>query len=172
MVVLKGSLYVDVDCFGLLEFHRGRSLVKRYGVLFTSLSIRAIHIAVVRSLDTDSFINALRRFIAPRGQPLEMRSDNVGKFFKGERQLREAVNEWSQMKIHSFLLSNNIMWIFDPPGASHHGGVWERCIRTTRKVMKALLKEQPLNDEGLLICSLRWSRSLMDDEGVRWSKGQ
>ena len=54
------------------------------------------------------------------------------------------------MKIHSFLLSNNIKWIFNPPAASHHGGVWEHCIRTTGKVMKAFLKEQPLNDEGLL----------------------
>ena len=142
--------YVGVDCFGPLKVHRGRSLVKRYGVLFTCMSIRAIHIEVVHSLDTDSFINALRRFIARRGQPLQMRSDNGGNFVKGERELREAVDEWNQTKIHSFLLSNNIKWIFNPPAASHHGGVWERCIRTTRKVMKALLKEQPLNDEGLL----------------------
>ncbi|XP_068758151.1 uncharacterized protein [Montipora capricornis] len=142
--------YVGVDCFGPLEIHRGRSLVKRYGVLFTCLSIRAIHIEVVHSLDTDSFINAFRRFIARRGQPLQMRSDNGGNFVRGERELREAVDEWNQTKIHSFLLSNNIKWIFNPPAASHHGGVWERCIRTTRKVMKALLKEQPLNDEGLL----------------------
>ncbi|XP_068704648.1 uncharacterized protein [Montipora foliosa] len=142
--------YVGVDCFGQLEVQRGRSLVKRYGVLFTCLSIRAIHIEVVHSLDTDSIINALRRFIARRGQPLQMRSDNGGNFVIGERELREAVDEWNQTKIHSFLLSNNIKWIFNPPAASHHGGVWERCIRTTRKVMKALLKEQPLNDEGLL----------------------
>jgi len=39
------------------------SLVKQYGVLFTCLSIRAIHIA-------------LRQFMAQRGQPLQMRSDN------------------------------------------------------------------------------------------------
>ena len=67
---------VGVDCFGPLEVHHGRSLVKQYGVLFTCLSIRAIHIEVVHSLDMDSFINALRRFMAQRGQPLQMRSDN------------------------------------------------------------------------------------------------
>ena len=32
----------------------------------------------------------------------------------------------------------------------HHGGIWERCIRTTRKILNALLNEQILNDEGLL----------------------
>ena len=50
--------------------------MKRYGVLFTCLSVRAIHLEVAHSLDTDSFFNAMRRFIARRGQPEEVRSDN------------------------------------------------------------------------------------------------
>ena len=142
--------YVGVDCFGPIEVRRGRSVVKRYGVLFTCLSIRAIHIEVAHSLDTDSFLEALRRFIARRGQPLLLRSDNGGNFVKGEKELREAVCEWNQDKIHNFLLAKNVKWTFNPPAGSHHGGVWERCIRTVRKVMKALCKEQTLDDEGLL----------------------
>lgn len=141
---------VGVDCFGPLNVRRGRSVVKRYGVLFTCLSIRAIHIEVAHTLDTDSFINALRRFIARRGQPLHMRSDNGGNFVRGEKELREAMREWNQEKIHNFLLGRNIKWSFNPPAGSHHGGVWERCIRTVRKVMGALAKEQPLDEEGLL----------------------
>lgn len=45
---------------------------------------------------------------------------------------------------------------FQPHAGSHHGGVWERCIRTFRKVMIALLKEQVLDDEGLvtLMCEV------------------
>ena len=70
------------------------------------LSIRAIHIEVVHSLDTDSFINALKRFIARRGQPLLVRSDNGGNFVKGEKELREAVREWNQHKIQL----NSICW--------------------------------------------------------------
>lgn len=98
----------------------------------------------------DSFIEALRRFIARRGQLLLMRSDNSGNFVKAERELRVAVHDWNQDKIHDFLLAKNIKWLFNPPAGSHHGGVWECCIRTVRKVMKALMKEQPLNDEVLL----------------------
>ena len=95
--------FVGVDCFSPIEVQRGRSLVKRYGVLFTCLSIHAIHIEVAHSLDTDSFLEALRRFIARRGQPLLMRSDNGGNFVKEEKELREAVCEYNQDKIHNFL---------------------------------------------------------------------
>ena len=38
--------FVGFDCFGPLLVRRGRSLVKRYGVLFTCLSIRAIQLEV------------------------------------------------------------------------------------------------------------------------------
>lgn len=46
--------------------------------------------------------------------------------------------------------------MFNPPAGSHHGGVWERCIRTVRKITNAILKEQTLDDEGLLtlICEV------------------
>ncbi len=70
--------YVGVDCFGPFNVKRGRSIIKKYGVLFTCLTIRAVHIEITSSMDTASFINALRRFIARRGQPKEMRSDNGG----------------------------------------------------------------------------------------------
>ena len=148
--------YVGVDCFGPFTVRRGRTTAKRYGVLFTCLAIRAVHIEVVHSMETESFINALRRFIARRGCPEEIRSDNGGNFVKGEKKLREAVRQWNQGQIHEHLLQHDIKWIFNPPTASHHGGVWERCIRTVRKVMKALLKEQILDDESLntLMCKV------------------
>ena len=148
--------YVGVDCFGPFLVRRGRSQAKRYGVIFTCLTIRAIHIEVVHSLDTDSFVNCMRRFIARRGQPEQIRSDNGGNFVRGEKELRNAIDGWNQEVIAEFLLQRSVQWIFNPPAGSHHGGVWERCIRTIRKVMSALLKEQVLDDEGLatLMCEV------------------
>ena len=124
--------------------------------MFTCLTIRAVHIEIVHSMDTELFINATRRFIARRGRPEEIRSDNRGNFVKGEKELRKAVQEWNQNQIHEFLLQQEIKWMFNPPAASHHGGVWERCIRTVRKVMKAFLKQQVLDDEGpsTLMCEV------------------
>lgn len=79
-------------------------MVKRYGVIFTYLTLRSVHIEVASTLDTESFINVLCRFIARRGLPQEMRSDNGGNFMKGERGLQQAVNEFNQSQIQNFLL--------------------------------------------------------------------
>ena len=67
------------------------------------------------------------------------------------------MQQWNQVQIHEFLLQHDVKWIFNPPTASHHRGVRERCIRTVRKVMKALLREQVLDDEGLcmLMCEVQ-----------------
>jgi hypothetical protein len=148
--------FTGVDCFGPFEVRRGRARAKRYGVIFTCLTLRAIHIEVANSLDTESFINALRRFIARRGRPEEMRSDNGGNFVKGEKELRQEIQDWNQTQIHDFLVQRNIKWTFNPPAGSHHGGVWERCIRTVRKVMRAITKEQLLDDKGIntLMCEV------------------
>lgn len=45
--------YVEVDYFGPFGVKRGRTIVKRYGVIFTCLAIRAIHIEMASSLETD-----------------------------------------------------------------------------------------------------------------------
>ena len=52
--------YVGVDCFGPFLIRRGRTEVKRYGVLYTCLVVRAVHIEVAHNLDTDSFLNSFR----------------------------------------------------------------------------------------------------------------
>ncbi|KAK3724031.1 hypothetical protein QZH41_007681 [Actinostola sp. cb2023] len=59
--------YSGVDCFGPWLIKEGRREVKRYGVLFTCMASRAIHIEVANSMETDSFINAYRRFVGRRG---------------------------------------------------------------------------------------------------------
>ena len=74
----------------------------------------------------------------------------------GAKELREAISGWNKSQIHEFLLQRNVKWLFNPPSGSHFGGVWERCIRTVRKILVALMKEQSLDDEGLttLMCEV------------------
>ena len=133
--------------------------MKPSGCLFTCLVIRAVHIEVVNSLDTDSFLNALRRFINLRGCPTTVYSDNGTNFQAGERELRELLNDWNQESIHKFVHRKNITCKLNSPAASHMGGAWERTIRSISKTLRALLGQQLVSDEML--------RALMSEvEGI------
>ena len=70
-------------------------------------------------------------------------------------------SELNNQRIHEYLLQQDVHWIFNPPASSDHGGIWERYIRTTRKILNALLKEQVLSDEALLTL-LREIQSIMN----------
>ena len=137
---------VGVDYFGPILVKVGRSQVKRWGCVITCLTTRAVYIDVASSLDTDSFLNLLWRFIGRRGMPKIIRSDNGTNFVGANAVLSHAFN---QQKINNALLTKGIQWIFNPSAASHMGGVWERMIRTIRRVMISVLKEQTLDDERL-----------------------
>ena len=85
--------FVGVDYFGPLYVKQGRSHVKRYGCIFTCLVVRAVHVEIAHSLNKDSSINALRRFISRKGKPEKILSDNGTNFVGGERELRESLSE-------------------------------------------------------------------------------
>ena len=100
--------FVGVDCFGPLYVKQGRSQVKRYGCLFTCLVTRAVHIEVLHSMDTDSFIDALSRFINRRGRPEVIRSDNGTNFRGSQRELSEELMKWNEAKIEDCLRKQEI----------------------------------------------------------------
>ena len=60
---------VGVDIFGPFFVKYGRAEIKRYGCLYICFGCRAVHIEKLDSMDTDSFLNGFRRFIARRGRP-------------------------------------------------------------------------------------------------------
>ncbi|XP_068704024.1 uncharacterized protein [Montipora foliosa] len=122
--------FLGIDYFGPFLVRLKRNSIKRYGCLFTCLASRAVHIEISHSLDTNSFIDALRRFIARRGSPEIIRSDNGTNFHGGKRELRSALSEWNHQKINAFASQREIKWIFNPPTASHMGGVWERIVQS------------------------------------------
>ena len=140
---------VGLDYFGPLFVKQGRSSVKRYGCLFTCLACRAVHIEVAFSLSTDSFLCCLTRFMSRRGVPKKIVSDNGTNFVGAERELREDLKKLDQKKIQACCAQRAIEWEFIPPSAPHHGGVWERMVRTVKGVLKVIAGERLLDDEGL-----------------------
>ena len=145
---------VGVDYFGPLIVKQRRSHVRRYGCIFACLVMRAVHIDIAHSLDTESFLGAFTRFTSRRGRPKELYSDNGTNFKGADAVLKEEFAKLAtvdaQGRIRDHLRRNHTEWHFNPPVANHTGGVWERMIRSTRQILKALLKEQLVDDETLL----------------------
>ena len=94
---------IGVDYFGLFLVKQGRSMVKRFGCIFICLRTRAVHIEVVHTLSTDSFIDALRRFIGRRCKLEIVYSNNGTNFVGAERVLREELQRFNCQSIHSQL---------------------------------------------------------------------
>lgn len=151
--------YCAVDYFGPWYIKEGRKEMKRYGVLFTCLSSRAIHLEVAKTLETDSFINVLRCFLARRGPIRQLRSDQGTNLVGARVELRNMLNQMDQKEVRNFLLKQECDWFefkLNTPTASHAGGVWERMIRTVRSALDGLLEKHgtQLDEESLrtLLC--------------------
>ena len=100
-----------VDYFGPWFVKEGRKQLKGYGVLFTCLCSRAIHLEVSNTLSTDSFINAYRRFIGRRGQVRQLRSDQGTNFVGAMKELQQALSELNHNQIREELLKSSCDWM-------------------------------------------------------------
>ena len=138
--------HCGVDLFGPILIKQGRKRLKRWGVIFTCMTVRGVHLEVVESIDTDDFINSTRRFVNRRGTPTDMYSD-CGSNFKGATtELAEFIETLDKTKIHTFASSHNIMWHFNPPSAPHMGGAWERLVKSVKEVLAVTMKDRVLTD--------------------------
>lgn len=136
--------FVGVDVFGPWQVvtrktRSSQASAKRWAILFTCLLIRAVHIEVVEEMTSSAFINALRRFIAIRGKVKVFRSDRGSNFVGAMDHIGvDAVNV-EDGRVGGFLESQSSTWIFNAPHSSHMGGVWERMIGVSRRILESML---------------------------------
>ena len=124
--------------------------LQRYGCVYSCFNSRTIHIEKVDDLSTDAFINGFMRFVARRGQPRFVRSDNGTNLVGAYNELARSFKQLSRDKIIQAARRRDIEWVFNPPLASHDGGSWERMIRTIRRVLYVILHSSPrLSDDVL-----------------------
>jgi hypothetical protein len=103
-----------VDCFGPMYVKVGRRREKRFGVIFKCLTTRSVHLDILESMDTDSFLMALRRFVSRRGKTFELLSD-CGTNFKGGESELTAEFQSMNPKLAELLTDQKIGFRFNPP---------------------------------------------------------
>lgn len=141
---LPAFSYSAVDYFGPLTIKlTTRKSEKRWGCLITCLTSRAVHIDVVDGLDTKQFLMAFRRFISVYGPPKEMISDNGANFTSADVELKAEFKRVNLDRIAQGLKPQGVdfRWSFNPPAASHQGGVFERMIGATRRCLRWTMKD-------------------------------
>ncbi|KAF0745786.1 Uncharacterized protein FWK35_00034883, partial [Aphis craccivora] len=100
---------------------------------------KAIHIEVVEDLTSNSFIATLRRFMARRGKPAEIWSDNATNFVGAQRELANYLQN-----IEGCTVDEGITWHFIPPSAPHFGGLWESAVKSAKHHLTRVLKDAKL----------------------------
>jgi hypothetical protein len=130
--------FVGMDTFGPFIVKDRRTEIKRWGIIFTCLYTRAVHLEVADDMTSDCFINALRNLTAIRGPVNCLFSDNGTNFIGAHNEMEVALDMVTDPQLREFLCAKKIEFRTNPPEASHQGGIWERPIRTTRSVLNGM----------------------------------
>ncbi|XP_048477625.1 uncharacterized protein LOC105393457 [Plutella xylostella] len=131
--------FIGLDYLGplLVTTDKGQT-EKRWICLYTCLAVRAIHLEIVKDLTAEQCTLALRRFIAERGLPRLIISDNAAQF-----------KLTAEVMAGPYCIDNNLQWKFIPELAPWHGGFYERLVGLVKHCMKRSLDTRLLRDNEL-----------------------
>lgn len=115
---------------------------KAYGVMFTDLAMRAVHIEAVFGYNTSNFLMALSRFASLRGWPEMIYSDPGSQLVGAERELKEA---W---QIDS--VQNGSTWVFGPSSSPCHQRAVESLIKAAKRAIHLSVSNQRLSVPAFL----------------------
>ena len=131
--------------------------MKVWVCLFTCLVVRAVHLELVEDMTTESFLMCLRRFIARRGKPVEIISDNAATFLLAKRILNVVFTATGpNEEILSYCSQERIEWKTIVHLAPWMGGFYERMVGVVKSAMRKTISKQKLTYAQLetIICEV------------------
>ncbi|XP_061726239.1 uncharacterized protein LOC133531837 [Cydia pomonella] len=127
---------------------RGCRLVKAYICIFVCLATRALHLELVSDLTKEAFIAALDRFIARRGKPRTIFSDNGTTFVGAANELANVLNQ----DLAKDRAAEGINFSFIPAYTPHFGGLWESAVKSVKHHLRRVLGLTHLTFEEMATC--------------------
>lgn len=156
---------VGLDYAGpfILRDRRGRGFktYKSYIAIFICFVTKAVHLELITGLETDAFIAAFRRFIARRGKPRELVSDNGTTFHGADNDMKKLYDflTINSRNLGASCTNQGIEWKFIPVYTPHMGGLWEAAVKSCKYFLKRVLGQSLLTYEG-------FSTVLIQIEGI------
>ncbi|KRY49296.1 Histone H2A [Trichinella britovi] len=142
--------HTGMDFAGPLLIRVGKKATfKCYVCLFTCMASRAVHLELVPEMTTARVMQALRRFIARRGRPEIIQSDNFRSFKAAASKLRQLWRHVDVDRVQRELVGHRIHWKFITERAPWMGGYWERLIRSIKESLRKILGKALLDEEEL-----------------------
>ena len=123
---------IGVDFTGFLLVKDGKEITKAYICIFVCMQSRMVHFELTMSMDTEDFLNALRRMINRRGMCGIIMSDNFSSFKKAAKLVQAQ-------KVQDFCAERGIRWQFITERSPFRGGFYERLNRSLKKPLKIVL---------------------------------
>ncbi|CAK1597961.1 unnamed protein product [Parnassius mnemosyne] len=127
---------------------RGCRLVKVYICIFVCFTTKAIHLELVGDLTSNNYLLALRRFIARRGKPVNIYSDNGASFVGAYNDLSKFL-KGNCDSLSESMANDNINFHFIPAYTPHFGGLWEAGVKSTKYHLLRVLGNCHLTYEEL-----------------------
>ena len=151
--VYTPSFHTACDYFGPYPVKISRNkCAKYYGVIFTCMVTRAIHLELTVDYSTMEFLQTPRWLFAIRGQPALLMSDNRSQLVGAERELEEMIRGWNRKELKEFGAEQEMEWKFTTPGAPHHNGVAESLVKSTKRALKKAIGKQILSPFEFYTC--------------------
>ncbi|XP_055708973.1 uncharacterized protein LOC129805225 [Phlebotomus papatasi] len=145
--------YTGIDFTGHIMIKRaprGGVQEKSYVAVFVCMTVKAVHLELITSLTTHAFIAAFKRFVARRGLPAHIYSDNGTNLVGGEKELRRLLrNRQAQQELSDFASKLHVQWHFNTPGAPHQGGLWEAAVKSFKYHLSRIVGNVSLTYEEL-----------------------
>ena len=132
--------------------------VKVYICIFVCFITKACHVEVVTDLTTEAFLSSFRRFVARRGLPGEIHSDNGSNFIGANHEiatLYKFINQ-EQSRLTDKFTIDQINWRFIPSRSPNFGGLWEANVKSVKYHLKRTIGNALLTFEGLstVLCQI------------------
>ena len=128
---------IGVDYCGPFRIKSGGVMHNQaYVMIITCAVSRAVHFEISLSLNVPSTILALRRFMARRGVPANIVSDNFGSFKRIGQEFRAILSSTAMQK---YLNDHRINWTFYVSRAARRGGWIERIVGIYKRALKRVI---------------------------------
>ena len=108
---------------------------KAWGVIFTDLCCRAVHLEVVFGYDTESFLLAFSRFTAIRGWPSIVYSDPGSQLVGASKELKRFWRSIDQDYIVRVGASAGCEWRLGPANSPWYQGAVEALVKSAKRAI-------------------------------------